>query len=85
MDTTVACLRCGTTISVPATDRHGVIELLGDFGWQASRKDGAFAQSTKCGPTKTLRLVGEAHHRKPIGRNETMPAPGGSPSSIGLA
>ncbi|MCB0930650.1 MAG: hypothetical protein KDB71_01955 [Mycobacterium sp.] len=46
MDTTVACLRCGTTISVPATDRHGVIELLGDFGWQAT-KDGAFCSIHK--------------------------------------
>lgn len=46
MDTTVACLRCGTTISVPSTDRHAIVELLGDFGWQAT-KEGAFCSTHK--------------------------------------
>ena len=45
-DLTVACLRCSATITVPDTDRHSMVELLVDFGWQATR-EGAFCHTHK--------------------------------------
>jgi hypothetical protein len=33
----ITCLRCAATISLPSgEDRHSVVELLDDFGWQAT-------------------------------------------------
>lgn len=46
---TVGCLRCPATIAVPATDRQSVVELLGDFGWQAT-PDGAYCRTHKIRP-----------------------------------
>ena len=43
---TIICLTCTARITVPATDRHSVVELLGDFGWQATT-DGAYCVTHK--------------------------------------
>lgn len=46
VDTTIKCLSCTASITVPATDRHDVAELLDDFGWQATR-EGAYCGTHK--------------------------------------
>ena len=46
VDITINCLSCTASITVPATDRHSVAELLGDFGWQATR-EGAYCGTHK--------------------------------------
>ena len=50
VDITINCLSCTASITVPATDRHSVAELLGDFGWQATR-EGAYCGTHKI-PTR---------------------------------
>ena len=43
----ITCLRCGVTITLPpGEDRHSVVELLDDLGWQAT-KDGAHCPAHK--------------------------------------
>ncbi len=51
IDSTIGCLSCPATITVPATDRHSVVELLHDFGWQATA-DGAYCMAHKTRPAR---------------------------------